>query len=725
MATREAKSFCRICSGGCGTALSIDDETGRIISVRGDAENPMSAGYACFKGLQAEHSHHGNARLLHPHMRSESVSRRVHSEDALDRIAARTADLIERHGPQSIALFCGNGSLYSSLAYAMHRSFLAAIGSDQFFSTLTIDQSSKWVSFGRLGGWAARYPALHKMDSLIIFGANPLVSHGSVGWLHVDPTRRLKSARAKGLKVIVVDPRRSETAVNSDLLLQPYPGFDAAIAGGILRTVLERGWHDQDFCATHVGRDRLEALFRAVEPLLPERVEQLSGLKSGDILAATEMLCENRRVRCAHGATGPSMQPFSNLAQHMIDCLNVVFGGFLREGDAVHTTNVLAPPAPLRAEVTAPGRGWEAGGLSRIRGYRSLFGERPTGTLADEILTPGDGQIRALFVSGGNPLTSFPDQRRTLDAMKALDLLVAIEPWPVPHTKHAHFVLPPTLQYERSDLPLNIPGYVCWPGNWAHYTPAIIPPPNGADVVHEWYVYWAIAKRLGVTIDFAGKGPLDMAAAPECDVLIEMLLKDCPITLEELKLHPSGTYVDLAEQKVLPPRPEAVGARFDPMPDDVARELEAFLARVSREGGAFERDGTRFDYLLSTRRMRDLFNSNGSQLGSVRKRTPYNPAYLNPEDLARLGVTPGDRIEITSAYGRVMAIVAEDKNLRPGVISIAHGWGAVEDDSDPAISGTCVNLLIDLDRNFEPINSMPHMSAVPVNLSPVQQGRNA
>jgi anaerobic selenocysteine-containing dehydrogenase len=373
---------------------------------------------------------------------------------------------------------------------------------------------------------------------------------------------------------------------------------------------------------------------------------------------------------------------------------------------------------PIHAEAIPPLRSWEAGGPSRIRGTRLIAGERPSGTLPDEILTPGKGRIRALLIDGGDPLTSWPDQRKTAQAMADLELLVTIDPWPNPTTSFAHYILPPFMQYERADLPMLLPGYACWPGGWAQYTPPIIPPPPGSDLVHDADVFWAIAKRLGKTIVYNGVKPLCLDAPPTADELIELVMHGAPISLDELKKHPHGIDVPIGGQTVQPPQADC-GGYFEPMPVDVADELRRYLASESRPG-RFVRDNQAFTHLLASRRMRDLFNSNGRYLRTVRKRTPYNPAFLHPSDAAALNLNKGDRIEIQSAHARVTAIVDLDDTIKPGVVSMAHGWGPVPgSNEDPAVTGSAVNALIDNDRNFEPVNAMPHMSAVPVNIRPL------
>lgn len=699
-------SFCRICAGGCGMLIGVDADD-RIVSVRGDPDSPLSQGYACFKGLQAEESHHGPHRLLRPLKRQPDGSfAEISSEAAITEIAARLADLIDADGPEATAMFSGNGSIFDAAAYAMQRPFLVALGSDQFFSTQTIDQSAKMVSFGRLGAWRPGLPSFDDMDIALLFGANPLVSHSALGFLQNDPVRRLKQARARGLKLIVVDPRRTETARNADLVLQPWPGQDAAIAGGILRLILDEGWEDTAFCDAYVGKERIDALRFAIDPLTPDRVEAQAGLEAGQLRAVAELFARDSARGCATTCTGPSMAPFSNLAQHLVDCINVVCGRFLREGEPVHQFAAQAPRRPVHAEVVAPRRGWERDGPSRIRGARLLYGERPSGTLADEILTPGKGRIRALFVDGGDPLTSLPGQHKARRAMAALDLLVVIDPWLSPTARVAHYVLPPYMQYERPDLSMTV-GAPMWPGTWVQHTDPVVAPPAGADLVHDWYVFWRIAQRLGRTIELNG-APLDMTTPPSAEDLLRLIMRDSPASYDDVVRHPHGLHIGTGGATVLAARPDA-SARFDPMPPDVLAELEAFLATDTRP--------TPSTHLLVPRRMRDLFNGNGRFLRTVRKRTPFNPAYLHPDDLAALGLAAGDRVEIESAVGRVTAIVAPDANLRPGVVSMAHGWGGVaEADGDPVAEGTGVNLLIDTDIHFEAINAMPHMSAVPVAL---------
>ena len=720
LSLREAFSFCRICLGHCGTKLTIN-AANEIVRIAGDPDNPLSRGYACFKGLAAAETQRHPERQLHASRREADGSlTRIPVEQALDEIAAKLRHLIDRDGPDSIALFSGNGS--NSTAMPMQKSFIRAIGSRQFFSALTIDQSAKLVSLGRLGAWAGGSYELEDMDVLLLFGSNPLISHSAIGTLVYDPVRRAKAAKARGLKLVTIDPRLTETAHFADLALQPYPGQDVAIAAGLIRLILAEGWEDGDFCQRYVGEEGMRRLQAAVAPFDPERVETDAGLEPGQLRTVAEMFARDGRCGVAYGSTGPNMTAYSNLAQHMIDLLNVVCGRFPRAGHPVGRSNVQAPRTPFVEQVIPPVRIWENEPPSRIRGVGMLYGERLSGTLADEILMPGKDRIRALIVDGGNPALSLPDQKKTMKALSSLELLVSIDPWITTTSALAHYILPPPMQYERSDISIDMPGFAFWPGSWVQYTPAIVPTPPGSDLADDWYILWSLAKRLGTPIDFAGKGLLPFDEELDTDDILAHKLRGAQVSLEELKPHPHGVYPEL-DLGVVEPTPPGGSARFDVMPDDVAGELAAFLEQ--QDGRRRARADGPYPFLMSTRRLRDMFNSNGAQLGSIRKRTPYNPAFLNGSDMIALGVNEGDLVEVASAHGQAAFVAARDDKLRPGVVAASHGWGAApgsnKDPREPGV-GVCVNLLIDSEDNVETINSMPHFSAVPVRVRPLAGG---
>jgi anaerobic selenocysteine-containing dehydrogenase len=712
---RQARSVCRICCANCGVTMTIDDDEQTIVDVRGDKDNPMSQGYACFKGLQAEDMLHGPRRLLHPLKRQPDGSFvQISSQQAIDEIGDKLAAIVARDGPQAVGTFMGTSKVTANLQLP----FIQAIGSSQFYSVHTIDQSAKSVSGGRQGGWAAGLQDFNQSEVLLFFGTNPLVSHTTMPVMSPNPSRLLKDAKQRGLKFICIDPRQTETAHHADLFLQPLPGRDAAIAAALIHVILREGWHDQAFTAQHVGESRMADLEATVAPFTPEAVERCSDLKPGDIVAVARMFARDSRTGAAYAGTGTCMAAFSNLAQHLIDTINIICGRFRRAGDAA-VVDMVSAKTTLYAEVRAPGRGWEAHPASRIRGVGMLGFDRLASTLPEEITTPGPGQIRAFIACGANPVAALPDQQSAVAAFQSLELLVVVDPFMTATAKLAHYILPPRMMYERADVSFSIgltyPGMAVYPMNWARVIPAVLEPPPGSDLVEEPHVFWSLARRLGAQITYNGVA-VDMTTTPTTEGLLRMRLHNASLSYDQLQAdlesHPSGRIYEAPWGVVQPARP-GFNAQFDPMPADVAAEVEDLRASVLvREAGA----GPDFTHLLSTRRTNQVMNSLGNQMDDTLRRVPYNPAYLNPDELAELGLQTGDRVEISSRHGQIEAVVQPDKRLRRGVISISHCWGDLPGQSGPGIN---VNLLLTSRSDVQPINAMPRMSAVPVNIRKV------
>lgn len=682
--------------------LTIDEQE-RIVAVRGDKEHPLTRGYACIKGLQAAEAHHGPGRLLHPQMRMDDGSFvRIPLEQALDEIAGRLKHILDRDGPDALAAFRGTINVFSAVNGQMVADWLKSLGSDNFYTTMTIDQSAKWVTVQRLGFWAGGRQAMQDADVWLLAGNNPLVSLGSP-CMAAHPLETLKAARARGMKLIVIDPRRSETARHADLFLQPVPGEDVAVAAGLLRLILSEGWQDEAFCARHV--DGLAELRLSINGYTPDVVEQRAGISRDQLRLAARMFAHEGRRGIAHAGTGVTMGPHSNLADHLYDCLNVVCGRFLREGETIPNPGVMSPPWPSRAEVIPPGRQWEQGPRSRIGGYGMLFGEKMSGVLADEILAPGPGQIRSLFVVGGNPASAIPDQHKVVDALRSLELLVTIDPVMSTTARLSHYVLPPTVFYEHADLTPPLYESSIFSVPFSSYTPAVIPPPADAEVIDDWRVFWEVSRRMDRPLSFNGT-TLDMGTAPTSDELHAILLRDARVPFERMRDH-AGEVLDIGTVRVEPPGPESTG-RFAVAPPDVVAELAQVLDKSPPPG---------FTHRLVSRRMRDVSNSMYHDFPAIRHRVPYNPAWMHPDDLAALGLADGDRIEIVSGHGRIPAIVEADADVRPGVVSMSHSWGGLPDDPEPYEQvGAYTGLLISTDQELEPINAMPRMSAVPVRI---------
>ena len=699
----EQTTYCRICQASCGLVVGVAD--GQIRSVRGDVDDPLSRGFTCPKGRRNAELHDGPQRLRQTLARDAlGHLAPMDVELALDQIASQLSAIIERHGPGAVGLFVGTQSYYAALTAPMAAAWLHALGSPKRFTTMTIDQSAKWVTEGRMGRWLGDPQSFLDADVWLLIGSNPLVSlQGGplTGFPANDPLQKLKEARRRGLRLIVIDPRKTETASQSDLHLQPIPGHDALIVAAMLHVILEERLHDAAFCDRFANG--LDALRSAVRPVTPALAAGAARLEPDSIVEAARLFAGATRGMAA-GGTGPDMARSSNLAEHLIRALNVVCGRFQREGEPVRHTGILVRRAPRRAEVAPPTRPWERGFTSRIGGFGRIYGELPTAILPDEILEPGDDQIRALVVSGGNPAIAVPDQTRITNALRALELLVVIDPQMSETAKVAHYVIAPALAFERSDHTGMLEAFHTHP--YARVTTPIVPRPP--DVVEDWEVFWGLAARLGLQLHLGGR-QLDMGHKPTSEELLALLATG-PISLDEVQQHPHG--------QIYQPDGAVVGAasaagaqhRFELLPLDVEAELDD-----ARQRAAQPHDPV-FPHLLAVRRSKELMNSWGRQIPGL-VRHEYSPARLHPDDLAALGLHDGQPITIESAHGAIEALAHADPTVRSGVVSMTHCWesGAVDPGAPDALAPTTGQLLT-IDAETQTINHMPVMTGVPIRI---------
>lgn len=706
-----AYSFCRICGKGCGVQLELEGE--RIVAVRGDREHPVTRGYICSKGRASGEMHRREDRILRPLKRMADGSfASIGLDDALDEIAGTIRDLVDRHGPHSIAGFLGTTGYFNVPGSEMLVAWLDALGSRSFFSSHTIDSSAKAVTHGRLGGWHAGRHDWGTADVWMLLGNNPLVSLSiQAGLPSGNPALQMKEAKERGLKLIVVDPRRTETARHATLFLQPRPGEDAAVLAGMLRIVLAEGLADEDFCERYV--DGVDRLREAVEPFTPDLVARRTGVDGALLVEAAHLFGGAGKRGCAGGATGVNMSPYSNLVDHLIETLNVVCGRYRRAGETIaNAGGASAPRVPRHAEVLPPTRPWERGYRSRIRGFGKIpgiapGGEVPTGILADEILEPGEGQIRCLVVEGGNPAVAIPDQIRVTKALSSLDLLVSVEPFMSATARLSHFVLPPTLMYERPEIPWLFGTEARIPIAFTQYAPAAVAPPEGAEVADDWEIYFGLARRLGLRLEFRGV-PLDLDKPPTTDDLLALTVRDGQVPFEEMIGHGRGKVHDLPPLVVQPPRPGATG-RFEVMPNDVLQELGEYHRHADEAG---------FTHRLAVRRMRDVMNSLDPAIPEAARTGRFNPAYLHPDDLRELGLGEGNTVDLVSDHSAVTCIVRADDRLLRGVVSLSHCFGGLPDDDEDPLRGANTGRLTDTSRHFQAINAMPTMSGLPVRIVP-------
>jgi anaerobic selenocysteine-containing dehydrogenase len=710
------KTFCRNCTAHCPMELEVED--GNITAVRPDGSKSPYGPYICPKGqMAADLTNGGQGRLLQCYGRSPTGELAPLGLDAaLDEIAARLRRIVGEHGPTSVAAYRGNGAHFNTLATPMLATWMAALGTPYVFSSMTLDQSAKWVTAMRMGVMTSGKRALNDVDVAITAGSNPVVSHQTHPYVAGEngaPGRAYAAARKRGLKLIVVDPRRTETARFADLHLQIRPGEDVTLFAGLIRLILQSDSHDAGFCARFV--DGLEALRRAVAPFTPQYVEARAGVPATQLQTAANWLGNGKRVHCG-SATGPSMGPRSNLADHLIEALNAILGGYYRAGETLPNVGVLKPRRAIE-RVVPPTRAWEQGLKLRTVDAGKLFGEFPSALLPDEILNPDADRIRALIVVGGNPTMALGEPEKTARAFAKLELLVVIDPELTETARRAHFVIAPTLPFERHDVTLFIDGV--YPSPFAQYTAPVRSPPSG--VIDEGRFFWELARRMdlplvfkaamfGVDYGHAGDGlPLDMTVPPDPVELMRWMCRKSLVPFDELLGADGGVRPDLPPQVVSEAAPST--ARLDLCPQDVAAEL----ATVRSE----PEPATDYPYRLAVRRVLEAMNGGYHRAERTATRYPVNWAFMNPQDMAAEGIEEGGGVEISSATGSIRALAKADGDLRRGVVSMSHLFGRLQPSGDPmADGGSHTGRLVSLTTGLQTINYMPTQTGLPVRVRP-------
>ncbi|MBK6288037.1 MAG: molybdopterin-dependent oxidoreductase [Gammaproteobacteria bacterium] len=713
MSVETRKTYCRFCLGCC--AIDVDVEDGRPVALRGDAGNPLSGGYTCLRGRELITMHTHPERIRTALKRDGAGFVSIPLTRALDEIAARTRELIARDGPRAIATYNGSWAYSNYPTLSVSKAFHRAIGSTSLYSPMTLDQPAKAFMPFRFGIWGGGLHTFSDSDVAMWIGNNPLLSqYAAKGGLPVyNPYRRLQDALNNGLKLIVIDPRRTEVARRATLHLQPRPGEDATLLAGILRIILDEQRHDRAFCEAYV--DSLEALRSAIDGFTPQYVARRCDVPLTQIYQGARLFADARRGAATTG-TGPEMAPRGSLTEHLVLTLNTVCGRYYREGEVPPTAAPLSAPQPLRAEVVFPPRPWGEGmAKSRFRGLTQIGGEMPCNVMADEILTPGEGRIRALFCVGGNPMVAFPNQVKMGAAMDDLELLVAIDPWMSATAKRAHYILPPLLALERADATLL--GELYFEQPYAHYTERVLEPEG--EMIEEWEFYWELAQRLGVEL-VVNRQPLPTDRRPDKYALTAILSRGSRIplaTVREDTATQGGRFYPEARSAVGPRRPGNTN-RFRLLPDEVPAQLAALLAEtLDEEGRPAAIAGAGYTHLLTSRRIRQFFNSTGHNFPRLRDKGTTNYAYMHPDDLRRLGIAPDTLIEIRSESGAIVGVARPGEDLRPGIISMAHAFGDIDSDAgNVRAQGSSTNRLVNDETCFDPITGQARQSAIPVSV---------
>lgn len=699
------RSFCRFCHANCAILVETDGDT--VVRVSGDSDDPVFGGYTCIKGRQLPEAHHHPERLLASQKKQADGFVAIATDQALDEISARLRALINTHGPDSVAIYAGTYAFQNSAAVAAAMAFAQGLGTRHYYTSVTLDQPAKVYTNFQYGQWAGGGHVFGEADVALFIGNNPIVSHyGPPGGLPpFSPSRRLRDAIDNGLKLIVADPRTSDVAALAHIHLPVRPGEDPALLAGMIHVILEERLYDEAFVQAHV--DGLAELKAAVSAFPPEVAAARAGVSEADLVAAARMFAGGTKGSASTG-TGPEMAGNGTLTQYLVTSLNVLCGRFCREGEKSSIPRVFTPVTPRRAQVNPPMKLWGEGfAPSRFRGLTKLMHEMPCNVLADEILTPGEGQVKALISIGGNPLLAFPDQDKMARAIDALELFVSVDiRTQGASARRSHYVLAPTMCLEREDISSLSEWWYEIP--YARYTEAVVPRPEG--LMDEYEMLWGLAHRLGTGMPLAG-GPCPMDACPDKQSFLDMAVAGCLVPPSQVRADSEDgravIYID--KHPIVEPAEPGHEARFDLAGGDMPAALTAY----GRDDPAVQG----YPFRLISRRSRHRFNSTGGHLSALKAKRTTNPAHIHPDDLSGLGLSDGDTIRIASKHGEVQALAKASAGLRRGVISMAHGYGDPDvGHADIANTGASTNRLVSETSGYDPITGQSLQSAIPVRV---------
>jgi len=703
------KTFCRFCHVFCG--LEVDIEDGRVLAVRGDRDNEVTRGYSCQKGrAEAERIHHPD-RLHSSQRRDGDVWTSLGPEQALDEVSDRLSDIVARHGPDAVAVYTGCGGHRTSAGgpWFVGR-FLKALGSSRMYTSFTIDSPSLAVAGKRFFGGPIPCNLLdvERAECAMFVGTNPARSH-QLNMAQSSPSQRINKAKREGMKIIVLDPRRSDVARRADIHLQARPGEDSAVLAAMIKVILDRGLHDREYVDAYVSG--VDALHAAVADFDLDYAERRSGVPKEKIEAAAVTFATARSGGAISG-TGLHMAGHHNLSTQLVMTLNGLCGRYDRPGGMTRSEG------PLGHVFTPESQPIGAGDPPRsrirdIQGLPGLFGaysELPTSTLADEILTPGPGQVRALIVNGGNPALVFAEAERAREALESLELLVVVDLFRSATARHADYVFAARHPFERPDVSKMMDtGY---PFPFGHYTPALVDGPE--DTIEEWQVFWGIANRLGLPLRV---GPLTAEDSPTTDELLDALYRHSRVPLDELRKHPSGIATGERTMQAGGVIPNMIGHPDKRLAAGHPSVLEELAEVRAEEAPTVGSNG--YPFRMITYRMAEVYCTQGQNLPSLAKKRSYNPVLMHPAAMRERGLADGDAVWVENEHGRVEGYVEASDDVGTDTIAFAFGWGDPADPRPAREKGSNVQVLTCADEGYDRVTGLALQSAIPVDVRPV------
>ncbi len=697
---------CHLCEAICG--LVIETEGEQVLSIKGDPNDPLSRGHICPKAVALKDLHEDPDRLRRPVARTVaadgSVTWREETwDEALERTAQALAEAVQQHGVHSIGAYLGNPAVHNYGMLTHQGNLFRLLRTNNRFSATSVDQLPHHLAALWLFGHKLLFPIpdIDRSDYFLMLGGNPIASNGSI-WTVPDVRKRIKALKARGGKLVVLDPRRTETAELASEHHFIRPGSDVLFLLAVLNTLFEEGLADPAHLAAYTTG--LEDVAAAITDFTPEFAAVQTGIDADTLRRIARELAAAQAGIC-YGRMGVSVTEFGALNQWLIQIINIATGNLDKEGGSLFTS-----PALDNVQHSSPG-GF-ARHHSTVRGLPEFDRELPVAALAEEITDAGDERIRVLFTGAGNPVLSTPNGAQLDAALDQLDFMVSLDPYINETTRHADIILPPTspLEHDHYDMAFHLNAV----RNTARFNDAIFDKPEGS--LHDWEIFSELGQRLAARLG------VDSQPAVEPAQIIDMGLQSGPygttsgsehaLSLEKLKANPSG--VDLG-----PLRPTLPGRLMTPEKQIRCNTPEpmADLARVRQHFGTSSNTALT---LIGRRHVRSC-NSWMHNFHRLVKGKDRCTLMMNPQDMADRGIEDGAMVEVSSRVGKLTVTAESTDEIMPGVASLPHGYGhgraGVRMDIAVRNAGVSCNDLTD-DRLLDALSGNAALNSVPVEVTP-------
>lgn len=705
MSTQIHHRACHLCEAICGLLITTDEE--RILSIKGDPNDPLSRGHICPKAVALQDIHEDPDRLRKPLRRVTKADgdhewQEISWDEALDTTAQRLLETAQRNGVNAVGIYMGNPTVHNYGMMTHQKNLFRYFRTDNRFSATSVDQLPHHLVSMWLFGHKSLFPIpdIDRSDYFLMLGANPIASNGSI-WTVPDVRRRIKDLKHRGGKLVVIDPRRTETAQLASEHHFITPGTDALFLLALLHTLFAEDLVAPAHLAEFVTG--LAEVSAAIVDFTPEFAAEHTGIDADTTRRIARELAAAGAAIC-YGRMGVSTQAYGTLCQWTLQILNIVTGNLDKPGGSLFTL----PAVDQVSNISPGGFGRH---FSRVRQLPEFDRELPAAAMAEEITTPGEGQIRALFVGAGNPVLSTPNGRQLDHALAQLDFMVCLDPYLNETTRHADIILPPTspLEHDHYDLGFHINAI----RNTARHSEAVFDKPE--DALHDWEIFAQLGARVAVLL---GEEPQPVMRPDE---IIDMGLQTGPysarrgsafdLSLARLREHPSG--IDMGPlQSQLPARLQTRDKHINCATPQTLQDLQRLRSEFTEAGDGLLK-------LIGRRHVR----SNNSWMHNYHRLVKGKDRctlLMHPQDMHSRNISDGDEVAVSSRAGSVTVRVEASEDVMRGVVSLPHGFGhnrpGIRMDIALRHAGVSCNDITD-DLALDAVSGNAAVNGVPVTVS--------